>query len=88
MANLSRVKMNAARNVMEVGEIKDQIPKIENEIEIVIRKYFSNLLFWFPIYFCQSDVRDTEFLDGISCMSHFLGSFFMQFYTAYKGYNN
>ena len=45
MANLNRVKMNAARNVMEVGEIKDQIPKIENEIEIVIRKYFSNLLF-------------------------------------------
>ena len=45
MANLSRVKMNAARNVMEVGEIKDQIPKIENEIEIVIREYFSNLLF-------------------------------------------
>ena len=37
MAKVNRAKMNA----MEVGEmIKDQIPKIENEIEIVIRKYF------------------------------------------------
>ena len=61
MANLNRVKMNAARNVMEVGEIKDQIPKIENEIEIVIRKYFSTFLFCFQFIFVNPMLETLSF---------------------------